>query len=101
MDTAFEQQADICKLLGHRLRQLRIHRNESQVIFAERLGVSRQTYSKLEKGHPSTPIGLWVIASILLNCQDEWAQLFKDKRSLFDQYEQMQKSQRQRVGRAR
>jgi len=101
MDIVSEQQSNICQSLGRRLRQLRILRNESQSIFAERMGVSRQTYAKLEKGHPSTPIGLWVRVSSLLNREDEWAQLFKEERSLFEQFDQTQKPQRQRVGRAR
>ncbi len=101
MNTVYDQQAEICQSLGRRLRQLRIQHNESQAIFAERMGVSRQTYAKMEKGHPSTPVGLWVMASSLLNCQDEWGHLFKEKRSLFEQFEQTQKPQRQRVGRVR
>ena len=101
MNVVYDQQADICHLLGRRLRQLRIQHNESQAIFAERMGVSRQTYAKMEKGHPSTSIGLWVKASSLLNREGEWAQLFKEAQSLFEQYEQTQKPRRQRVGRVK
>jgi len=53
----------ICQSLGHRLRQSRIKHNESQLIFAQRIGVSRQTYAKMENGHLTTPIGLWINAS--------------------------------------
>jgi len=101
VSAVYDQQADICQSLGRRLRQLRIQHNESQAIFAERMGVSRQTYAKMEKGHPSTSIGLWVRASSLLNREDEWGQLFKETRSLFEQFEQTQQPRRQRVGRAR
>jgi len=101
MSAAYDPQEDICQSLGRRLRQLRLQYNESQAIFAQRMGVSRQTYAKMEKGHPSTPIGLWVKTSSLLNRQDEWAVIFKEERSLFEQFEQTQKPQRQRVGRAK
>jgi len=96
-----EQQLAICQSLGNRLRQLRIQHNEPQAIFAERMGVSRQTFAKMERGHPSTPIGLWVRASSLLNCENEWAHIFKEEQSLFEQFEQTQKPQRQRASRVK
>jgi len=87
----------ITELLGSRLRQLRIQHDETQARFAERLGISRQTYAKLEAGNPTTPIGLWVKASQLLNRTDDWDALLKEKANLFEQYDRRQQSQRQRV----
>ncbi|MDL1968834.1 MAG: helix-turn-helix domain-containing protein, partial [Deltaproteobacteria bacterium] len=36
--------------LGERLKEARLARNESQELFAQRLGLTRQSYSKMEKG---------------------------------------------------
>lgn len=41
------------KALGSRLRAARLRRGMSQDMLAERVGVSRQTVSKLEAGDPS------------------------------------------------
>ncbi len=92
-----KQLETICETLGTRLRQLRIRHDESQARFAERLGISRQTYAKLEAGNPATPISLWIKASQLLNRADDWKDLLKEKANLFEQFEQRQQSLRQRV----
>ena len=94
-----DQKETISHAMGDRLRQLRIRQNESQVIFAQRVGVSRQTYAKMENGNSSTPISLWIEASILLSHADDWTQIFKDHRSLFDQYDEQQKQLPQRMRR--
>lgn len=100
MNGELEQTQLISQSLGMRLRQLRIKKNESQIIFAQRLGISRQTYGKMENGHLSIPIGLWISASLLLNIQDEWRQIFQDERNLFEQVEQQNKLP-QRLGRSK
>jgi len=44
--------------LGERLKEARLARNESQELFAQRLGLTRQSYSKMEKGSPASLAGL-------------------------------------------
>jgi transcriptional regulator with XRE-family HTH domain len=40
------------KQLGQRLKEARLARNESQELFAQQLGLTRQSYSRIEKGSP-------------------------------------------------
>ena len=47
----------LLQALAERLRTARLQRNESQALFAERIGISRITYAKMEKGNPAIPIG--------------------------------------------
>lgn len=61
--------------LGQRLMARRIGRNESQSVFAARIGISIPTYRRMESGDPSTPMGYWIRALRLLNelaSADEW-----------------------------
>jgi len=90
-----------CEALAVRLRHLRIQQGETQERFAERLGVSRQTYAKLENGNPATSIGLWIKASLLLNRSDDWDALLKERANLFEQFEHQQQSPRRRVSHRR
>ncbi|MCP3931565.1 MAG: helix-turn-helix transcriptional regulator, partial [Bacteroidetes bacterium] len=46
----------LLKEIGNRLKAARLARNESQEIFAARIGLTRQSYSKMEKGTASVPI---------------------------------------------
>jgi transcriptional regulator with XRE-family HTH domain len=89
------------KSLGERLRQARIARNEMQQLFAERLGVSRPTLSKMESGDPGVTIGLWVKALYLLDSGDELDQLLAAGENLFEKYEQENTPKRKRVSRKR
>jgi transcriptional regulator with XRE-family HTH domain len=45
-------------LLGKRLKQARLRRNESQEMVAQRTGTTRATQQRLEKGHPGTTLGV-------------------------------------------
>ncbi len=57
----------LLKQLGERLKEARPARNESQELFAQRLGLSRQSYSRMEKGAPQTLIVNWLAASSILS----------------------------------
>jgi len=46
------------KALGENIRTARLRRGESETLAAERAGVSRQTWRRLEKGHPAVSVGL-------------------------------------------
>ena len=82
--------------LGQRLKAARLERNESQELFAQRLGLTRQSYSKMEQGFPGTPIGTWLAASSLLDRLDGWQGVLAPSEDLFAQAIQ-EKSQRQRA----
>jgi len=48
--------------LGQRLRVARLRRGISTVLFAERMGISRDTLNRLEKGDPAIAIGTYMRA---------------------------------------
>jgi transcriptional regulator with XRE-family HTH domain len=79
---------DILKELGNRLRTSRLARNESQELFASRLGISRQSYSKMEQGLPSTSIGHWLEACHILGKLESWHSVLAEDKNLFDQFEE-------------
>ncbi len=86
--------------LGNRLKQARLARNESQELFSSRLGISRQSFAKMEKGDPAIAIGHWLNASQLLGKLLSWQSVLQSEENLFDQFEQSQSS-RQRAGKKR
>jgi transcriptional regulator with XRE-family HTH domain len=95
----FNNNTDITSLLkrlGQRLKAARLARNESQELFAQRLGLTRQSYSRMEKGSPQAQIGNWLAASSVLGRLDDWQDLLAERQDLFAQFEQ-QSSQRQRA----
>ncbi len=84
------QHADIESLLqqlGERLKEARLARNESQELLAQRLGITRQSYSKMEKGYPQTPIGNWLAASSILGLLGGWQEVLAAREDLFAQFE--------------
>ncbi len=86
--------------LGERLKAARLARNESQEIFAQRLGLSRQAYSRMEQGSGQTMMINWLRASAVLGRLVDWQELLSEKEDLFARFEQ-EKSPRQRAGRKR
>ncbi len=76
--------------LGNRLKSARLLRNESQAVFAARIGLTRQTYSKMEKGNPTIPIGKWLAASYILRLLSTWEKVLVTEDNLFEQYERKQ-----------
>jgi len=87
----------LLKQLGARLKEARLLRNESQELFAQRLGITRQSYGKMEKGSPQTPIGNWIAASSILGRIDSWQDVLAEQEDLFIQFER-KIDQRQRAG---
>ena len=83
--------------IGERLREARLARNESQELFAQRLGLTRQSYSKMEKGSPHTLIGKWLEASSILGRLDGWQEVLAPKEDLFAKFKR-KTSKRQRAG---
>ena len=86
--------------LGERLREARLARNESQELFAQKLGLTRQSYSKMEKGSPQTLIGKWLEASSILGWLDGWQEVLAPKEDLFTKLKR-KTSKRQRAGGSR
>lgn len=100
MLTMVNKERDIDSLLrrlGERLKEARLMRNESQELFAQRLGLSRQSYSKMEQGNPQTTIGNWLAASNILGRLDDWMDILAEKEDLFAKFEQ-KKNTRKRAG---
>jgi transcriptional regulator with XRE-family HTH domain len=87
----------LLKQLGRRLKEARLARNESQELFAQRLGMTRQSYSQMEQGSPRTLIGNWLAASSILGRLDDWKEILAEKEDLFAQYEK-KSSKRLRAG---
>ncbi len=75
--------ASLLLQLGERLKEARLARNESQEMFAQRLGLTRQSYSKMEKGSSQTLIGNWLEASSILGRLDGWQEVLAPKEDLF------------------
>lgn len=96
----FNKNIDVESLLeqlGKRLKNARLARNESQELFAQRLGLTRQSYSKMEKGFPQSPIGSWLAASSILGRLEDWKDVLAEKEDLFVKFEK-KSSKRQRAG---
>jgi transcriptional regulator with XRE-family HTH domain len=87
----------LLKELGQRLKEARLARNESQELFAQRLGLTRQSYSRMEKGSPKTLIGNWVAASSILDRLAGWQEVLAEKEDLFAEFDK-KSSKRQRAG---
>lgn len=64
--------------LGERLRDARLRRQMTTVLFAERIGVSRDTLNRLEKGDPNIAIGTYMKALRVLGLDLDIDQVAKD-----------------------
>jgi transcriptional regulator with XRE-family HTH domain len=63
---------------GERLRLARVRRKLATELFAERLGVSRETLRRLEKGDPTIAIGTYMRALRVLGLDQDIDSLAKD-----------------------
>ncbi len=68
-----QREQDLLKVLGVRLRAARKARGLTQTDFGRYLGITRQTYSKMEHGDPGIDVGYWIRASAMLDCLEQWA----------------------------
>jgi len=100
MDNINDDTDALLRHLGDRLKDARLGRNESQEVFGARIGLTRQTYTKMEKGVPSVPIGYWLAASDMLGLLQTWQQVLAEKENLFEQFEKS-KVTRKRASRKR
>lgn len=60
------------KAFGQRLREARLRRDISTVLFCERMNVSRDTLNRLEKGDASIAIGTYLRALRLLGMDKDF-----------------------------
>lgn len=92
-----DQASNACKQIGQNLQALRVNRiNETQETMAARIGVSRKTYIRMEKGDPTVKIGYWLEAAMIARSLEQWQPLFSTSDSLFSQRDSI-KSSRKRV----
>ena len=77
---------DVCNGIGQRLRDARKRRfpHDDQRTFARRIGVSRETLRKMERGDPSVSFGRYLEAAELLDCLDGFRGLFELEQNLFE-----------------
>ncbi|MEE9494238.1 MAG: helix-turn-helix transcriptional regulator [Gammaproteobacteria bacterium] len=76
--------------LEHLGQNLRLSRKtqfprDDMAAFALRVGISRATLQKMEKGDTSVSLKSYYQAAKLLNADQGFARLFKLKKSLFDE----------------
>lgn len=64
--------------LGERLSLARRRRKITAVLFAERMGVSRETLRRLEKGDPTIAIGTYLRALRVLGLDDDIDSVARD-----------------------
>ena len=64
--------------LGQRLREARLRRSISTLLFAERMNVSRDTLNRLEKGDPSIAMGTYVRALRVLGIEKDIDKVAQD-----------------------
>src|SRR5471032_2721780 len=57
--------------LGQRLREARLRRGISTLLFAERMNVSRDTLNRLEKGDPTIAMGTYIRALRVLGVEKD------------------------------
>ena len=81
----FKEQRQYLSELGARLKTLRLARNDTMTIFAQRLGVSAGTLRAMEHGAGTVQIGAWVKALWVLDHLDDLNSLLAQKASLLDQ----------------
>lgn len=95
MDYINEDILAVVKKLGQNLKEARLARNETQELFAARIGLTRQSYAKMEKGVGTVPLGSWLAASDILGRLETWQNVLEEPKDLFEIYEsQQQKRQR-------
>lgn len=75
---AFPAQQRQLTALGHRLRMARERRRMGTELFAERLGVSRETLRRLEKGDPTIAMGSFLKALRVLGLDRDIDKLAAD-----------------------
>jgi len=85
--------------LGTRLKALRLARNDTMAVFAQRLGVSAGTVRAMEHGASTVQIGAWIKALWVLDRLDDLNGVLLQKDSLLEQARTPRVRGRQRASR--
>ena len=85
--------------LGTRLKSLRLARNDTMAVFAQRLGISAGTLRAMEHGAATVQIGAWVKALWVLDHLDDLNGVLARKESLLEQARAPRTRPRQRASR--
>jgi transcriptional regulator with XRE-family HTH domain len=79
------QASDCARRIGQQLRQARRRRSDTQDDFARRIGISRYTLIKIERGDGGVAIDTYLRAAVALGIHDAVVQGFSPPpRSIFD-----------------
>ena len=78
------EQQEILKSLGARLRTARLSRNDSMAVFAQRLAISERTLRAMERGEPTVQFGTWIEALWILDRLDDLRNVLASPESLLD-----------------
>src|SRR5882724_4817714 len=95
----FKEQQQYLSELGIRLKTLRLARNDTMAVFAQRLGVSAGTIRAMEHGTATVQIGAWVKALWILDHLDDLDGVLVEKASLLEQARAPLTRSRQRASR--
>jgi transcriptional regulator with XRE-family HTH domain len=90
---------DKLREMGERLRRERISRNDTQSMFAARIGVSVPTLRKMEAGNSTVLIDSWVKSLEILDRLGQMDGLLAEPENLFEKYERKNDPHRQRASR--
>lgn len=82
--------------LGARLRGQRLKRDETQAVFAARVGVSVPTLRKMEAGDSSVMIGSWSRALEIVDRSGDWDSILPEEEDLFAKYESLNAAPKRR-----
>jgi transcriptional regulator with XRE-family HTH domain len=93
-----EQQQHLSEL-GIRLKTLRLARNDTMGVFAQRLGVSAGTIRAMEHGTATVQIGAWIKALWVLDHLEDLNSVLAHKASLLEQARAPRIGSRQRASR--
>ncbi len=81
---------EIVRSMGLQMRKARQLKNDRQMDLAARIGVSRLTIMKMEKGEAEAarvPLETWLKASAHLNILHTWHDVMQIKADPFDEYD--------------
>jgi DNA-binding XRE family transcriptional regulator len=94
-----KEQRQYLSELGVRLKVLRLARNDTMAVFAQRLGVSAGTLRAMEHGTATVQIGAWVRALWVVDRLDDLNGVLAQKESLLEQARAPRTRSRQRASR--
>jgi transcriptional regulator with XRE-family HTH domain len=94
-----KEQRQYLSELGIRLKALRLARDDTMAVFAQRLGMSAGTLRAMERGTATVQIGAWVKALWILDRLDDLNGVLAQKESLLEQARAPRTRSRQRASR--